>query len=64
MFMAIARDDVFAQGMLNFYFPIQEARVPVEFHVYGSGGGNDPGSYPCSEWTKACERWLDHLARE
>jgi len=64
LFMAIARDDVFAQGMLNFYFPIQTARVPVEFHVYGSGGhggGNDPGSYPCSEWTKACRRWLDHL---
>lgn len=65
LFMAIARDDVFAQGMLNFYFPMQAARVPVEFHVYGSGGhggGNDPGSYPCSEWTKACWRWLDNLA--
>ncbi|MDA0586988.1 MAG: alpha/beta hydrolase fold domain-containing protein [Planctomycetota bacterium] len=67
MFLAIARDDVFAQGMLNFYFPIQKARVPVEIHIFGSGGhggGNDPGSYPCSEWTKACWKWLDHLAEK
>jgi len=67
LFLAIARDDVFARGMLNFSITILDAEVPFECHVFGSGGhggGLDPDSYPCSEWTKSCRRWLGGLASE
>lgn len=60
-FFAIARDDRFARGLLNFYLEVRAAQVPSEMHVYhagGHGGGIDPGSYPTSEWVKAAARWL------
>lgn len=61
MFMSAAKNDPFTRGMLNFYLKVRAAKVPAECHVYatgGHGGGIDPLSYPTSEWTKACERWL------
>lgn len=64
MFMAIARNDRFTRGMLNFYLDVREARIPAECHVYatgGHGGGIDPISYPASEWPNACRRWLRDL---
>lgn len=67
MFMTVARDDSFARGVLNFFLEAREAEVPAEFHVYaggGHGGGIDPVSYPTSEWTKACERWLNDIQLE
>jgi len=53
--------------MLNFYLEIQAAKLSAECHVYatgGHGGGIDPISYPASEWTKACERWLRDIDPE
>lgn len=67
MFMAIARNDRFTRGMLNFYLDVREARIPAECHVYatgGHGGGIDPISYPTSEWPNACRRWLRDLETE
>jgi acetyl esterase/lipase len=61
LFFAIARDDRFARGLLNFYLEVRTAQVPAEMHVYhsgGHGGGIDPGSYPASEWIKPAARWL------
>ena len=67
MFMAIARNDRFTRGMLNFCLEVREARIPSECHVYatgGHGGGIDPISYPTSEWPNACRRWLRDLESE
>ena len=64
LFLTSAENDSFTHGMLNFYLNVQEAKVPAECHVYssgGHGGGIDPISYPSSEWTHACERWLTDL---
>lgn len=64
LFMVGARNDRFTPGMLNFFLDVREARVPAECHVYaagGHGGGLDPISYPTSDWTKACLRWLKDL---
>lgn len=64
MFMTVAENDPFARGMLNFFLDARDAKVAVECHVYatgGHGGGIDPVSYPTSEWTKACERWLSDV---
>lgn len=67
MFMSGAANDAFTRGMLNFYLQVQAANLPAECHVYargGHGGGIDPVSYPASEWTKACERWLGDVSAE
>lgn len=67
MFMAIARNDPFARGVLNFYLGVRDARIPAECHVYatgGHGGGMDPIFYPTSEWPKACLRWMDDIEPE
>ena len=64
LFFAVARDDRFARGLMNFYLDVRAAQVPAELHVYhagGHGGGIDPGSYPTSEWTRAATRWLKSL---
>ena len=64
MFMAVAEDDRFARGVLNFFLDVREARISAECHVYaagGHGGGIDPISYPTSEWPNACMRWLRDL---
>jgi len=67
LFMAVARDDRFSRGMLNYYLAVREASVPAECHVYssgGHGGGMDPSFYPTSQWVKACSRWLKDLGQE
>jgi acetyl esterase/lipase len=64
LFLAAARDDSFTRGMLSFYLDVREAKVPAECHVYAGGrhgGGLDPASYPASDWTNACARWLGDL---
>ena len=64
LFFAVARDDRFARGLMNFYLDVREAHVPAECHVYaagGHGGGIDPISHPTSEWTHAALRWLQEL---
>lgn len=64
LFLAVARDDRFARGVMNFYLDVRAAQVPAELHVFatgGHGGGVDPASYPTSEWTRAAARWLKSL---
>ncbi len=66
-FFAIARDDRFARGLLNFFLEVRGAQIPSEMHVYhagGHGGGLDPGSYPASEWIKPAARWLAERRNE
>jgi hypothetical protein len=44
---------------------LQQARVPVAFHVYESGGhgaGLREKGYPFSRWTFAAQRWLNDLS--
>jgi len=65
LFLAAARNDFVTRGMLNFALDVRAANIPVECHVYatgGHGGGLDPGSYPTSEWSRAAARWLHDLA--
>ena len=67
LFMAVAADDRFARGMLNFYLDVRAADVMAECHVYtkgGHGGGLDPVSYPTSEWIHPAQRWLERLATD
>ncbi|MES2694796.1 MAG: alpha/beta hydrolase [Verrucomicrobiota bacterium] len=64
LFFAVAKDDRFSRGVLNFYLEVRAAQVPAEMHIYnagGHGGGIDPISYPTSEWTRAAARWLSAL---
>ncbi len=64
LFLAVARNDRFARGVMNFFLAAREAQVPVECHVFaagGHGGGLDPISHPTSEWTHAALRWLGEL---
>jgi acetyl esterase/lipase len=66
-FFAIARDDRFSRGVMNFYLDVRAAQIPAECHVYaagGHGGGIDPGSYPTSEWVRAAARWLRAVDRK
>jgi acetyl esterase/lipase len=65
MFLTVARDDPYGRGMMNYLYVLQAAGVPFEAHMYdrgGHGGGIDSASYPSSEWSKACERWLKDIA--
>ena len=67
LFMAVAQNDKFARGVLNFFLDVRAARIPAECHVYasgGHGGGLDPISYPTSEWPGACARWLHDIEPE
>ena len=63
-------DDVFAEVSRELGHSVARARaagVPAEAHVYasgGHGGGIDPIAYPLSEWTRACERWLQDIEPE
>ncbi len=64
LFFAVAANDRFAGGMLDYMLEVRRADVAADCHVYatgGHGGGLDPVSYPTSQWTRAAKRWLDEL---
>jgi acetyl esterase/lipase len=64
MFLAFAADDKLIDGACPYVLALREARVPVAFHIYESGGhgkGLRPDGYPFSRWTFAAERWLTDL---
>jgi len=61
IFMAIAQQDKFTPGALYYYLKVRQAKVEAECHVYhggGHGGGLRAVSYPVSEWTRPCTRWI------
>ncbi len=64
IFAAVAANDKSVEGDFPYVLGLREARVPVAFHVYESGGhgkGLRPNGYPFSNWTLAAERWLGDL---
>jgi len=64
MFISVAANDKFLEGAARFVIAANKAKLPIEFHVYEKGGhgqGIRESSYPFSEWTKGCERWLNDL---
>jgi acetyl esterase/lipase len=45
------------------YLALQHAGIPAELHVYATAAhdfGVRPSDHPCSTWTAACARWLQH----
>ncbi len=50
-----------AENSLYLYLALRKAKVPVELHLYGSGGhgfGMRPIDKPAATWPKRCEEWL------
>jgi len=63
-FVAFAANDGLIEGAFPYVLALREARVPVAFHVYESGGHGKalrPDGYPFSRWSVAAERWLADL---
>jgi acetyl esterase/lipase len=64
LFSTAAANDRFVKGLLLFFAAAHEADIPMDLHIYpsgGHGGGIDPVSYPASEWVNEAERWLLNL---
>lgn len=63
-FVAFAANDNLIEGAFPYVLALREARVPVAFHVYESGGHGKAlraDGYPFSRWSIAAERWLADL---
>ncbi|MDF4025725.1 alpha/beta hydrolase [Luteibacter sp. PPL201] len=57
-----ATDDV--RESLTYYLALQQAKVPVEMHLFPEGGhafGVRPTDQPITHWTVLAEQWLRHL---
>lgn len=64
VFIAFAANDGLIDGAFPYVLALREARVPVAFHVFESGGhgkGLRREGYPFSRWTVSAERWLADL---
>jgi acetyl esterase/lipase len=56
-------DDV--RHSLTYYLALEQAKVPVEMHLYAEGGhafGLRPTSLPISSWPALVEKWLHSIA--
>jgi len=54
------RDDI-SNGMADLYLALRKAAVPVELHVYGSGGhgfGLRPGETAVADWPERMVDWM------
>jgi acetyl esterase/lipase len=63
VFLCQAADDasVPVESSLTFYLALHQAGVPVEFHVYPTGGhgfGFRPNLGPTSSWPDRCADWM------
>ncbi|MCA9106348.1 MAG: alpha/beta hydrolase [Planctomycetales bacterium] len=62
MFLAHAFDDgVRVENSLLLSLACKKVGVPVDLHVYATGGhgfGLRPTDEPCTRWPEACTRWL------
>ena len=60
--VAVADNDMFAEGAVRSYLALKKAGVPAELHVYASGGhgfGIRPqNGPPVNDWTHRLEAWL------
>jgi acetyl esterase/lipase len=61
-FLVQASDDpVGVENSVELYKALKKAGVPVEMHLYATGGhgfGMRPGKGPTSDWPKRCEEWM------
>lgn len=61
-FLAHAADDpVSCESSLAYFTALLRAKVPVEMHLYASGGhgfGLRPSEDPCSSWPERCTEWM------
>jgi len=61
-FLVQAEDDpVHVENSIYYYLALKNAHVPVELHVYPTGGhgyGLRPSKDPVSAWPKRAEEWL------
>jgi len=62
VFFAHASDDRHvAENSIALYMALHKLKVPVELHVYGSGGhgfGLRPSDHPSAAWPQQCQRWM------
>jgi len=63
--LAHASDDPISHvdNSVVMYTALQRAGVPVEMHLYATGGhpfGVRPSEQPCTKWPEACAAWLKH----
>ena len=63
MFLVHATDDSISdvENSLTMYLAMKRAKVPVELHVYETGGhgfGVRKVDHPCVSWTHRCADWL------
>jgi len=49
---------------LTYYLALQQAKIPVEMHLYGQGGhafGVRTTSVPIAQWTSVAEKWMNSI---
>ncbi len=59
------RDDISA-GLPNLYLALKKAGVPVELHIYGSGGhgfGIRPGNKAVNRWPNRVVEWMHDIGK-
>ena len=59
------RDDISA-GLPNLYLALKKAGVPVELHIYGSGGhgfGIRPGAKAVNRWPNRVVEWMHDIGK-
>lgn len=52
------------RNSLSYFLALQEAKVPVELHMFSHGGhafGLRKGAMPVGDWPNLLERWLRHM---
>ena len=59
------RDDI-SNGLPNLYLAMKKAGVPVELHIYGSGGhgfGLRPGGKAVNRWPNRVVEWMHDIGK-
>jgi acetyl esterase/lipase len=60
-FAMAANDQMAVENSLTMFQALWKAGVPVEMHIYTTGGhgfGLRPSADPCSTWPQRCAEWL------
>jgi acetyl esterase/lipase len=59
--LVCATNDNLAENTVHLYLALKRAGVPVECHLYGTGGhgfGMRPSTESYATWPQRCEDWL------